>query len=287
MDCVIEKIIHNPQEREAKIRAELRTDGFNFGDLLKLANQFPDYEPLQDMVSRIRHELKGKMGSRPEEKWLIPEFRDHAYSGLALTGAMSPLIRPNLREDVVDKLKHDHLALRKAVQAAKKWVYDPVEAPFNPQYQLIGGDREVSDVDALMVLTGQLFTLTNLAATTGGGMEARLAITYLKIPVVFVKERGITMELLGEQEFPSRLSTGSRRIIPLQYRDAEKEKDKITDAIHCVTQYPEIGIGHCKVHGNSVIGFENGKPRCIRGTLEDNFKQFRYDFSMYMSKASK
>jgi|GEM_PF-2204820 len=284
MDCVIEKVILNPQEREAEIRGELRKDGYNFGELLKLEKRYHDYEPLQEIVCCIRRELKEKMGSLPEEKWPLPEFRDHAYSGLALTGLKSPLIPEELQAKAIEKVKHDHLALRKAVESAKKWVYDPVEAPFNPQYQLIGGDTEVSDVDALMVLTGQLFTLTNLTATTGGGIEVRLALTYLKIPIVFVKEGGIALELVGKQEFQSRLSTGTRRVIPFQYRDADKEKDKIADAIHCVTQYPEIGVGRCRVHGNSVIGFENGKPRCLRGILEDSFKEFRYDFAMYMNK---
>ena len=103
-----------------------------------------------------------------------------------------------------------------------------------------------------MLVSARYFTFTNLAASSGGGMEIRSANLYNKMPVVMMKN-GI---------YVSRMTTGARRVIHIEYSDMRKSKPMITDLFSTLKQY-EPGVGTCKVHGNTLVGFKGEETVCL------------------------
>ncbi|MBW2963579.1 hypothetical protein KY306_02285 [Candidatus Woesearchaeota archaeon] len=190
------------------------------------------------------------------------ESPDSCYSGLALTG---------VKGAEKDALLEDHFLIKEAIQeGGVQKNYDPAEAPFNPQEQLVGEPQEVSDIDTLMVISSMFFTGTNLAASTGLGTEIRTANIYNKFPIEFVK-KGI---------YVSRMGTGARRVIVLEYQDLKKQKPQVVDVIGRLREFSP-GVGTCPVHGNTLVGFRDGQTTCLPGLIQKEFPQFNYDFSHY------
>ncbi len=258
MRCKILEEKLNPKQREQKILKELYVDDFSLKTINELISKYPDYEPLQLLASDIKH---------------LSQFErtNYCYCALPLTGV-------GFEEQKL--FKKEHMGIRDAIEKAGIKIYDPVEAPFNPQYGLIGGDGEVSDVDALMVLTSRFLEFTNVDKTTGCGIEERGATAYYKIPLIMIPEQ----IWKKKERFPSRLSTGTRRVIPIEYSNLEKDGADITQIFEMLKEFKGLGVGNCSVHGNMITGYENGKPVCLRGLVEYTFPKFKYDFTKYLKK---
>ncbi|MBN1385438.1 hypothetical protein JW968_00495 [Candidatus Woesearchaeota archaeon] len=189
------------------------------------------------------------------------EAEDACYSGLALTG---------VAKDKMPNLLADHERIKAAVVSAGLRRYDPAEAPFNPQHKLVGLPQEVFDIDNLMVAASRFFTFTNLAASSGGGMEERTAIAYNKMPIIIMKKG----------EYTSRMTTGARRVLLFEYSDIKAQFNELVDFISEARSYSP-GIGTCSEHGNTLVGFREGDHLCLPAHMERKFPSVKYDFSQY------
>jgi len=262
MACNITEVVLDPQQRIEHINRLLRIEGLT-PDKIKeyietykqrLAKQTSDHAKMTAFLDQIRKNL--------DDTGFI-EADKCCYSGLALTG---------VSKEEMPRLKEDHFTLKEAIVAAGLSNYDPVEAPFNPQNKHVGKPTRVSDVDILMVVASRYFTFTNLAPSTGGGMEQRTANLYNKMPIVVVKR--------GMQPHPSRMSTGARRVMVLEYDNIQQQRNEITDYISMLRSF-NPGIGTCSEHGNTLVGFQTGKTYCLPGLMLDKFPNFRYDDSKF------
>ncbi|MFT4303995.1 MAG: hypothetical protein ACMXYG_05485 [Candidatus Woesearchaeota archaeon] len=186
------------------------------------------------------------------------ESKDSCYCGLALTA---------VPKDERAKLYDEHNLLKGAISQAGLRIYDPYEAPFNPQDELIGTDNDIYDIDSIMVFASQYFTFTHLSASTGGGIEQATARDTSKMNLVFVKK--------GMDPKPSRMSTGMRRAITVQYTDAKEQQSEISDMIGMIQEY-ELGIGFCEGYGSTLIGFKGNNTVCLPHLVKTKFPQFTY-----------
>jgi hypothetical protein len=80
--------------------------------------------------------------------------------------------------------------------------------------------------------------------------------------------------------FVSRMTTGARRVIVVEYDDMKAQKDEVTGLISMLREY-EIGVGDCRQHGNTLVGFKDGKTICLPGLVQEKFPHFTYDFARY------
>jgi hypothetical protein len=193
------------------------------------------------------------------------EARDCFYSGLALT---------HVPEHLKPLFKSEHYLIKDAIVAAGKMNYDPMESPFNPEEALADNSEEVCDIDTLMIIASRGFSFTDLAASTGGGMEIRTANIYGKIPLNFMKmQEGFRM---------SRMVCGARRVIHVGYKDMAKQKDMVGDLIARITEFDQ-GIGYCAEHENTLVGLDqNGRHTCLIGWMQEQFPELKFDFSQYL-----
>ena len=60
-------------------------------------------------------------------------------------------------------------------------------------------------------------------------------------------------------------------------QDFFEQQDQLTDLFGEFKGY-ELGIGHCKDHGNSLIGFKDGETVCLHGEFEKKFPQLVYQY---------
>lgn len=263
MICDIIHKIQNPEQRVEDIRRELAKESLTnekveeYIDryITRLSAEKKDYSEAIGVLEHIRQNMRVTG---------FIESPDCCYSGLALTKVEDP------RQQEI--LFGEHEVLKQAIKGAGLKNYDPCEAPFNPQSQVTDTPQDVYDVDNLMVAAAQFFTFTNLDASTGGGMEIRTAMTYNKMPLVVCKKGN----------YISRMSTGARRVILLEYDDIRAQQGLITDVIGTLREY-EPGIGECSKHGNTLLGYDKktGTPVCLPGLIERKFPTLQYDFEAY------
>jgi len=192
----------------------------------------------------------------------IEEIRDGIYCAVPLTGA--PI---ELRKFI----EGEHEKIKTCIRKAGLKIYDPKDSGMNPWVGIKERPQVVYDADTNQVVTPRFFEFTNIFPTTGGGIEQQKAITFVKIPVVIVKDGTYT----------SRMSTGARRIILLEYKDAEQQQEEITEVFFTLRNY-EIGIGTCSVHGNTLIGFSGKETVCLPGLIEEKFPTLKYNFDKYI-----
>ena len=261
MTCNINEVVLTPLSRAEHIDNLRRVEGLTNDKIREIITHYKSILGDSSTTSRATTHFLDDILTHIDRTGSV-EANDCCYSGLALTGVKDPEERK--------KLQDDHYLIKEAVRLAGLKNYDPAEAPFNPQNALIGQPQEVSDVDILMVLASRFFTFTNLAPSSGGGMEERTANMYTKMPLVFVKKG----------KYTSRMTTGARRIILLEYSDLTIQKEQVVDVL-CELRKYEPGVGTCSVHGNTLLGFEGEKTFCLPGLIQQKFPILRYDFSQY------
>jgi len=175
-------------------------------------------------------------------------------------------------EKEIEELWEDHQKIKGYLQDAGKRIYNPAEAPFNPTKKLVGTPQDIYDIDRLMVLASMFFEFSNYAATTGAGMEEQTAVDFNKFPFVLTKKG----------RYVTRMSTGARGIVLLEYDDVDSIKEPFVEFVRAVSRF-RPGTGTCSEHGNSLIGFENGRgsPVCMHGLAKELLPGMEYDFAAY------
>jgi hypothetical protein len=195
----------------------------------------------------------------------IEEKRDAVYCAIPLTGAS---------KDERTFIGEEHDKIKRCIMKADLSIYDPKETGTNPWLRIAGRPQEVYDLDTIQVVTPKFFEFTNVYPSTGAGIEQQKAITYLKIPVIVTKA-GV---------YTSRMSTGARRTILIEYSDAEAQQDEIAGVFKRLRRY-EPGIGMCTVHGNTLLGYSDSQaPVCLSGLMEEQFPGLVYNFDKYVTK---
>lgn len=195
----------------------------------------------------------------------IAERADACYCSLPLTG-----VPENQRETIA----REHEVIKQAIKEAGIDIWDPKEAAGNPWTGITHRPEEIYDGDTVQVVTPRFFEFTNVAPSTGGGIEQHKAIAYNKIAVVITKAGTYT----------SRMSTGARRIVLLEYQDIEKQKDDIRNVFRALRVF-NPGIGICNIHGNTLLGFKDEEePVCLKGIIEAKFPHLTYNFEKYIVK---
>lgn len=266
MGCTVTYESLNPQLRQWHHEwMRLRVDGYHedrikrlISELEKVGIKIPSLEEVLDYVKKT-----GKI-----------ERDDFCYGSRPLTG---------LTAEQQTIISEDHPVIIDAIRKAGKNVYNSQESVFNPKSGLVGEPDLVSAVNTILEISGTFVELTCLTRAGGIGFEERTAIDYLKLPLFFVKKTGIPNG--RGRELPSRQLTGAQRIIVLEYADVNAQKGQITDVVKMLSGYKELGVGECNVHGNVMIGYEDGRKVCLKGLVESAFPHFRYDFSKYSMKA--
>ncbi|MEM7825606.1 MAG: hypothetical protein QW412_01965 [Candidatus Aenigmatarchaeota archaeon] len=196
---------------------------------------------------------------------MIEENKNGIYCAVPLTGA--PPEKRKFIEEEHEKIKH-------CINKAGLEIYDPKDAGMNPWLKIEDYPQKVYDADTFQLVKSRFFEFTNIYPSTGAGIEQQKAIMYVKIPVIVTKS-GI---------FTSRMSTGARRIILIEYNDAQSQKDDITSLFKTLREF-EPGVGMCRVHGNTLIGYsESEKPVCLPGLIQELFPVLVYDFNKYIRK---
>ena len=190
----------------------------------------------------------------------VVEKPDACYCALPLSD-----VPVGTRDDLI---KTDNI-IRKAIEDAGLDVWDPIEGA-NPWYTLEHDPQEVYDMDSKNVMCSRFFCFINIGPATGAGIEQQKAIMLNKISVIITKA-GI---------YTTRMSTGARRCIILEYNDLEKQKGQITEVFRLLTQY-EPGIGTCSIHGNALLGFSDSSVVCLKGLIEEKFPELQYNFDQY------
>lgn len=185
-----------------------------------------------------------------------------------------------MRAEIAD-LMNNHHKIKGIIESTGLVTYDPAEAPFNPQGELVGSPQDIFDVDNLMVLASKFFEFSNLAASTGAGIEERTSMLYGKFPFIMVKKG----------TYVTRMSTGARRIMLLEFGSEHGSLDAAADDFaDFITALKGLtpGVGHCKKHGNALTGYDNvklgqkyGAPVCIHGLAEEMLPGMQYDFEAY------
>jgi len=195
----------------------------------------------------------------------VVENRNGIYCAVPLTGA--PEEKRKFIED-------EHEKIKTCIKEAGLEIYDPKDAPQNPWLKITDLPTTVYDQDTLQVVTPKFFEFTNVYPSTGAGIEQQKAIMYLKIPVI-VNKAGV---------YTSRMSNGARRSIVIEYNDAVSEKEEITSLFKTLMKF-EPGIGMCKLHGNTLIGYSDSKnPVCLPGLIDELYPSLVYNFSKYVTK---
>ena len=273
MVCNITEVILNPEERVAYIQHLLKVEGLTDEKVRRYIADYKDMLFQRAVEAGSQIERQKSQSQAASITTFLDDILEHldntgfieapdcCYSGLALTGV------PDELKPVVET---DHMLIKQAVKGAGLRNYDPAEAPFNPQNKLVGEPQEVSDVDILMVVASQFFTFTNLSASSGGGMEERTANLYNKFPFIMTKK----------EMYVSRMTTGARRVMVLEYTDMKDQLQLVTDVIGTVRRY-QPGVGTCSHHGNTLLGFKDDNVICLPGLLEKEFSDLRYDFAQY------
>lgn len=222
MECTIESVLLNPEQRSEHIKRLLELDGLVISE----------------------------------------EMVDGIYTALPLTGAT---------DEMKIFIEKEHEKIKECINDSGLRIYDPKDAADNPWRSLKSEPTYVYDVDTIQVVTPRFFEFTNVFPSTGAGVEEQKAITYIKIPVVITKS-GIRT---------SRMSTGARRIILIEYEDAVAQRNEIASVFKTLRAY-EPGIGNCSIHGNTLLGFAgNDEPICLPGLIGDKFPSLVYNFEKY------
>ena len=260
MVCNITEIIVDSEQRREHINHLLRVEGLSKDNLKVYINNYreileSDAEKNREMIVFLDNVAKNL-----EETGFL-ELSDCCYSALALSG---------VKEDERDSLLEDHYMIKEAVVSAGLRNYDPSEVPFNPQHQLIGAPQDIFDTDLLMVAASRFFTFTNLAASSGSGIEERSANIYVKMPLIFMKKGN----------YVSRMTTGARRVVLVEYDNLATQKGEVIDVISRMREFTP-GVGTCTEHGNTLVGFRNGQSVCLPGLIEKEHPNLRYDFNQY------
>lgn len=274
MKCNITEIMLDPRERNEHIKRNLYVDGFNTQSIRGYLGAY------ESQLNKRMSEVSSGEGSEKTEKILrfISGMRQRVDEGKPVEDESScycglPLTK--VPKENRERLIRDHLKIKGYIEKAGILTYDPAEAPFNPQQGLVDDPRSIFDIDNLMVISSRLFEFTNIDASTGAGIEEKTAITYNKMPLVLVK-KGI---------FSSRMSTGARRIILLEYDDIDSVGYEFTNFVETLKTF-NPGVGTCRTHGNTLIGFEDGtkSPVCLEGLAEEILPGMKYDFDAYLKK---
>jgi hypothetical protein len=268
MGCEITKILLNPEQRVKHIEHNMRVEGVTSSSIKRCIDSYEAHIRQKLQIVQEKENLEKILG-------FLSKIRGRVDSGKFIEDCLScycglPLSK--VPEEKRAQLISDHLKIKSYIEAAGLTTYDPAEAPFNPQGELIGQPQEIFDVDNLMVLVSKFFEFTNLEASTGAGIEQRTAMTYNKVPLIITK-RG---------EYVTRMSTGARRIILLEYDNIDSIAEEFTDFIRILKEFSP-GTGICKSHGESLIGFENGSksPVCLHGLAEYHLPHMKYNFDNY------
>ena len=272
MVCHISNVTLNPKGREEHVeRLRLVVDGLTDEVVRQYIEEFKRRLGDEDQTPTTRDTVAFlDTISWDSSATGFIESPNKCYSGLALT---------NVPDHLVDTVQMDHQMIKQAIAAAGLQIYDPAEAPFNPQKKLVGDDTEVYDIDTIMLLASRFFTFTDFCASTGGGMELAKANTYAKLALNFMRaDRSV-----------SRMASGARRVIHVQYEDLGtpdhpgEQYSMIQAMIARLRPYSVqngyskgIGVGTCDVHGNTLLGFENNEPRCLQGLVQDEFPKIAY-----------
>lgn len=272
LKCNVNEVILDPEQRLEYIARNMRIEGMDppsiihcldsYGSIVSGKRDTAKSENDDKSVEKLEKILRFLSGIRQRVDAGQPvEDSSSCYCGLPLTR-----VPKELRERVI----MDHMIIKGAIEKAGITTYDPAEAPFNPQGELVGFPQDIFDVDNLMVLASRFFECTNIEASTGLGIEQRTAMFYNKIAINMVK-KGITV---------TRMSTGARRVLVFEYHDAPEVESCVWEAVRVLKRFSP-GVGVCSKHGNSLIGFEKGieHPVCLHGLMEKTLPGFRYDFA--------
>jgi hypothetical protein len=195
----------------------------------------------------------------------ITENKNGIYCAIPLTGA------PPEKRGFIEQ---EHDKIKACIRKAGLEIYDPKDLGTNPWIKLKGRPQEVYDLDTLQVVTPKFFEFTNVYPSTGAGIEEQKAISYGKIAVIVTKA-GI---------YTSRMATGARRTILIEYDDAEVQQEEITGVFKTLKEY-NSGMGTCSMHGNTLLGFSGSeKPVCLQGLIANKFPSLVYNFDKYVTK---
>jgi len=196
---------------------------------------------------------------------VIKEIGDAAYAAVPLTGV------PKKERSFIIR---EHEKIKICMSDAGIRIYDPKDAGMNPWSKIEDSPSDVYDLDSKRVLIARIFELTNLWPSTGGGIELHKAVSYLKM-AVNVNKAGV---------YTSRMSTGARRIILMEYDDARKQRDEISGLFRTLKEY-EVGVGICSAHGNTLLGYSDSQaPLCLPGLIAEQFPGLVYNFDKYITK---
>jgi hypothetical protein len=271
MGCDILEVRLDPEKRAEHILRNMHVEGMDTAAIRHCVDKYSAIvrqkqpqaksDATREKLEKILRFLSG-IRQRVGEGSFI-EDKDSCYCGLPLS---------KVPEEDRNTVIAEHLTIKRYIEQAGLRTYDPAEAPFNPQGELVGVPQEIFDVDNLMVLASKFFEFTNIEASTGAGIEQRTAMLHGKMPIVMAK-KGV---------YVTRMSTGARRILLLEYDDVEAAGERLTGFIGELKRFTP-GIGTCRVHGNALIGFENGakSPVCLHGLSEELLPDMQYDFEAY------
>lgn len=290
--CVVTKVLLEPEERKKRLLDKLEKD----------------YNYTIAQIREIAEIYKRALGANTQNNGCLPitprevlellnrietlerlddlESEGYCYASLPLTGNDNKRFMEKgsdldkryqqMLKIRREELLKDHEAIKECIRNAGLRIYDPAEAPFNPNLGLTGKPTDVYRVDQLMVTAALFFSMTNLLASTGAGMEEKTAIDLAKMPVIITK-KGV---------YVSRMSTGAERIILVEYGDIEREAPDITTVFNELQKY-NPGAGVCERHGNALLGFKKMGlgPVCLKGLVEEEIApRLKYDFSRYQKK---
>jgi hypothetical protein len=279
--CDITEILQTPALRAYRNDSKMKLDS--------------GYTPvhLREIVRKYKESLRSSSGPQTRQvlgllerienldSLMCLEARDCCYAGLPLTpndnkrfietefeAAYKRMVDRRTKE-----LREIHEGVKACIFSAGLTIYDPAEAPFNPNKGLVGTPQDIYDVDQLMVMSAKFFSMTNVMGSTGAGIEEKTAIEMNKFPVILTK-KGV---------YVSRMSTGARKIILLEFSDISKDSADITAVFKELQKY-EPGIGVCSKHGVDLLGFKGDNPVCLRGEIAYAFPNLVYDFSQFTKK---
>lgn len=170
----------------------------------------------------------------------------------------------------------EHDKIKRAIVSAGFEIYDPKDSGTNPQVKLEGTPQEVYSKDTLQVVSAKIFEFTNLARSTGTGQEEEKAVRYVRAPVIVTK-KGV---------YTSRMSTGSIRVVVIEYDDAEVQHDAISGVFSMIGDFG-LGVGDCEQHGNTLLGFGArglAGAVCLPGLIAEQFPSLVYDFDAHVAR---
>ncbi len=284
--CIVTRVLLGPDERKQRLVDKLSKDyGYTPEEVARIVNIYRESLKAQPDGSRGLAKVEDLLNRIASVKELDEiESNENCYSALPLTPNDNRRFLEQedqtfreaysrLTERRKQELLEEHRAVKDCIRNAGLKTYDPAEAPFNPNMGLIGGPTDIYDVDQLMVAASRFFSMTNLLASSGAGMEEKTAIDLAKFPVILTK-KGV---------YVSRMSTGPGKIILLEFGDIKTDAPEITSVFRELKNY-EPGAGICERHRNTLLGFRNRstEPICLKGLIEDQMApNLRYDFDQF------